>query len=298
VPYPNEPPPGPLPPLPGDPPPVPGEPEPPRTRDAWADLRGGNDREERWPAGERLGTGAGGAGPGTDRGWQAESDDRYGGRPEDARGSWGTSGSADRSGGPPEWPQPQDRQGDLDGPARQPWEQDTGRPDGAAWQSDGRQQGSAARQGWEQGAGQQSGAARQGWEQGAGQQGGWRGDGVEAVGAAAAGPSPFRPLDAAAVRGERDDVGPTAWRHESGTAQAEPTTAQVARYAELNPMETTNSLTGAILGPRNLPPDTEAEARGQSRTRAVIVIMVVTVLVLILIGGGLALFAGHVFGGS
>jgi hypothetical protein len=71
-----------------------------------------------------------------------------------------------------------------------------------------------------------------------------------------------------------------------------------ARYAELNPMETTNSLTGAILGPRNLPPDTEAEARGQSRTRVVIVIMVVTVLVLILIGGGLALFAGHVFGGS
>ncbi len=56
------------------------------------------------------------------------------------------------------------------------------------------------------------------------------------------------------------------------------------RYAELNPLETTNSLTGRILGPRNAEPDTAGDAQQGSRTALTMLILIGAVVVLALAG--------------
>ncbi|MGA8115043.1 MAG: hypothetical protein WCA46_15360, partial [Actinocatenispora sp.] len=100
---------------------------------------------------------------------------------------------------------------------------------------------------------------------------------------------PPRPWTASDRDGPAGDARPAAT---TGRPQDAGMTAQIdqvprrqePRYADLNPMETTNSLTGRILGPRNAPVETTSEERGDSRTTLTVLILVGAVVVLALVG--------------
>ncbi len=89
---------------------------------------------------------------------------------------------------------------------------------------------------------------------------------------------------------ERDDAAPVS-PDQNATAQFAAVPAgpggfrrPETRYAELNPLETTNSLTGRILGPRNAEPDVSGDTQQGSRTALTMLILLGAVAVLALAG--------------